>query len=113
MKASLVVLAISLVLAGSVEGREIWADISEQDGKTVISCMVNGQNIDVRKAQIFLYLSNGVEFATGLQEMEVSYENIASYELPGTYNAIEGKCKLIMLEEDKKVAREEFAIVMR
>ena len=87
--------------------------MDERGGNTFISCMVSGQNVEVRKAQIFLYLSNGVEIATGLQEMEVSYENIASYEMPGTYNVIEGKCKLIMLEEDRKVAREEFAIVMR
>ena len=113
MKALFLVAVMCFGLAGVVDGREIQADINERDGKTIISCMVNGHDIDIRKAQIFLYVSNGVEFATGLQEMEVSYENVASYELPGTYDAIEGKCKLIMLGEDKKVAREEFAVVMR
>jgi hypothetical protein len=68
---------------------------------------------DINKARIFLYASTGIAFETGMQPMDVSYDNIALYELPGTYDLIEGKSKFIMLEENKKVTRQEFIVSMR
>lgn len=107
----LVALTIGMVFNANATG--IYTSVSEVNGNTVVSCIPFNTNVDITRARIFLYVSNGVSFETGIQPMEVSYENIASYELPGTYDVVEGRCKFIMMEEDNKVTREEFIVSMR
>lgn len=113
MKTLVLLVALVLGMVGNASGVGIHAAVNEIDGKTVISCMPFGNKGDIIKARIFLYVSNGINFETGIQAMDVSYANVASYELPDTYEIIEGNCKLIMLEEDEKVSRQEFIVSMR
>ena len=109
--ALLVVLIMGMVI--NANGAEIHTSIDEINGNTVVSCIPLNLKGDINKARIFLYLSNGTTFETGMQPMDVSYENIASYELSGTYDVIEGKCKFIMLDEEDKVTRQEFIVSMK
>lgn len=66
----------------------------------------------LKKAYLTLYVSNGQELFISPREMEVSYENVATYELSGTHDAIKGRCKFILSDGDLKIAREEFSISM-
>ena len=113
MKTIVLLVALIMGMVINANGAGIYTSVVENNGNTVISCIPFGNKGNITKARIFLYVSNGVNFETGIQPMDVSYENIASYELPGTYDLIEGKCKIVMLEEDIKVAREEFIVSMR
>ena len=112
MKIIVLLVALIMGMVINANGSGIYTSVSESDGNTVISCIPFGTKGDITKARVFLYVSNGVSFETGIQPMDVSYENIASYVLPGTYDVVEGRCKFIMLEEDKKVTREEFIVSM-
>ena len=56
MQSLFLLLSMILGLVSVGDAREIQTFVNEQDGKTIISCAVIGNDVDVRKAQIFLYL---------------------------------------------------------
>jgi hypothetical protein len=113
MKTFALLVALIMGMVINANGAEIHTTVHEVDRNTVVSCTPIDSKGNIDKARIFLYVSDGINFETGIQPMDVSYENIASFELPGTYELIEGKCKFIMLDEDKKVSRQEFIVSMR
>ena len=112
------ILMIALIIIGTTSNATasgINASVSEANGNTIISCVPNDKHGDIKKARIFLYIAEEDEifFATGIQEMDVSYENVASYELPGTYDQVKGTCKFITINGQSKVSRQQFAVSMR
>ena len=111
MRSLIILLAMIVGLAGNANSGEIQTTMTEVDGNTMITCVSNGDG-EVEKAYISLYVSDGQELFISRREMEVSYDNVATYELSGTHNTVEGKCKFIMSEDDIKITREEFTISM-
>lgn len=111
MRSLIILVAVIVGLVGNANSSEIHTTMTEVDGNTRITCVPSGDG-EVEKAYISLYVSDGQELSISRREMEVSYDNVATYELSGTYDAIEGKCKFIMSEGDIKIAREEFSISM-
>lgn len=111
MKSVIFLVALLAGIVGTANGAEIHTSMTEVDGNTMITCVPNGDE-DVEKAYLTLYVSDGQKLFISRREMEVSYENVATYELPGTHDAIKGRCKFILSDGDIKIAREEFSISM-
>ena len=111
MKSLIILVAVIAGMAGNANSAEIHTTMTEVDGNTMITCVSIGDG-EVEKAYISLYVSDGQELFISRREMEVSYDNVATYELSGTRNTVEGKCKFIMSEGNIKIAREEFSLSM-
>jgi len=106
--AMLLVLFMSL----KVEASEVVALAKIVDGNTLISCSpATGGEFD--KAFLILYENDGNYLAIRRREMDVSYDNEATYILEGTHDIIEGKCKFFMSEGADRISRGEFKISMR
>ena len=111
MKTFALLVALIMGMVVNANGTEIHATMNEIGGDTMITCVPHA-DVEIEKAYISLYVSDGQELFISRREMEVSYDNVATYELSGTHNTVEGKCKFIMSEGDIKITREEFAISM-
>ncbi len=112
MKTFALLIALIMGMVINANGAVIHATMSEIDGNTMITCVPHGDE-EIGKAYISLYVSDGQELFISRRKMEVSYDNVATYELPGTHDTIEGKCKFIFSAGDKKIARESFTISMK
>ncbi|MCK5505291.1 MAG: hypothetical protein KAJ10_09015 [Thermodesulfovibrionia bacterium] len=112
MKSVIFLLAVLVCVVGNANGSEIHATMTEADGNTMITCVPNGYG-EVEKAYISLYVSDGQELFISRQEMEVSYENVATYELSGTHAVLEGKCKFIFARGNLRILREDFLVSMK
>lgn len=112
MKSIIFLVAMIVGLASSANCTEIHTSMTEANGNTMITCVPGGSE-EVEKAFLTLYVSDGQELFISRREMEVSYDNVATYELAGLHDAIEGKCKFVFSEGDNLISREEFSISMK
>lgn len=112
MKSFIILIAMIAGVTSNATGTEIHATMTEVDGSTIITC-VSDEYREIEKAYISLYVSDGQELFITRREMEVSYENTATYKLPGTHNVLEGKCKFIFARGDAKILRDDFLISMK
>lgn len=104
-----VVVVLSLSAAASCE--EIIATVTKTSHYTVITCSPSGDE-EVEEAYLTLHASDGQPLSFSLREMNIAYDNTASYVLKGTHDVIEGKCKFI-LSGNKRVLRESFLVSMK
>ncbi len=112
MKTFALLVALIMGMVINANGAEIHATMNEIEGNTMITCAPDG-DVEIEKAYISLYVSDGQELFISRREMEISYDNVATYELAGTHDTIEGKCKFIFSEGDKIIARGIFTISMK
>ncbi|MEN8142892.1 MAG: hypothetical protein ABFQ82_04770 [Thermodesulfobacteriota bacterium] len=112
MKSIIFLVAMIVGMTGSANCTEIQTTMTGVNGNTMITCVPNGSG-EVEKAYLTLYVSDGQELNISRREMEISYDNIATYEFPGLHDAIEGKCKFVFSEGDETIIREEFSISMK
>ncbi len=112
MKSVIFLVALIIGVVGNANGTEIHTTMTEVGGNTMITCVPDGKR-EVEKAYISLYASDGQELFISRQEMKVSYENVANFELPGIHHVLEGKCKFILAKGDVKILREDFLISLK
>ncbi|MCK4837755.1 MAG: hypothetical protein KAS94_03075 [Desulfobulbaceae bacterium] len=109
MKSVIFLIAVILGVVGNASGTEIHTTMTEVGGNTMITCAPDGYG-EIEKAYISLYVSGEQELFISRREMKVSSENVASYELSGAHDVLEGKCKFILASGDAKILREDFLI---
>ncbi len=112
MKSAILGVAFIIGVVGNAYATEIHTTMTAVGGNTMITCIPEGQR-EVEKAYISLYASDGQELFISRQEMQVSFENVANYELPGIHHVVEGKCKFILARGDAKILREDFLISLK
>ena len=98
-------------VAGNAYCAEITATITKTGKSSIITCSPVGSG-EIEKAYLTIYASDDQPLSFNRQEMNVSYDNKATYELPGIYDVLEGKCKFIMADRSNKILREEFLVSM-
>lgn len=109
--------AVTVLLATTMATSTAWAGtimarVEKTGDNTLIYCTtLNGDEIE--RAFLTLYESDAAALAVVNREMEVSSDNIASYELPGQHDSIDGKCKFYLTEGSARITRGEFSLSMR
>ena len=111
MKSIIILIAIIAGVTSNATATEIHATMSKTDGNTMITCVpdISGE---LEKAYISLYVSDNQELFISRKEMEVSYDNVATYILQGNHDIVEGKCKFVFSRGDKSIVRENFTLSM-
>lgn len=112
MKRLLLAAILLFGLAGSVSADEIYADVKEVNGNTIVTCSPH-QEGEIDRAYFTLYESDGNLLSISRQEMKITHDNTATYELPGVYNVVGGICKFIMADSNPKITRGDFLISMK
>ena len=106
MKSIILLVVVVFGVAANANCNEISATITKTSHFTVITCSPLGDE-EIERAYLSLYASDNQPLSFSQREMNVSYDNKASYILRGTHDTIEGKCKFI-LAGDKTILREDF-----
>ena len=109
MKVVIWMIVVVLGTVCNVDAAKIQAGMTASGNNTLITCVPQVEG-EVEKAYLSLYSTNGHEVFLNRKEMEVSFENVATYVLPGTHEELEGKCKIIIAGGDVKILREDFSL---
>ncbi|MEN8142122.1 MAG: hypothetical protein ABFQ82_00825 [Thermodesulfobacteriota bacterium] len=102
-------MALVLLFAANVNAGDLQVITEEISGNTFITCLPFGER-EIERAYITIYDCSTSRVSARKREMEVSYDNEATYTLPGVHQGIEGTCKVIMAGGHNKISRTGFSI---
>lgn len=111
MKTIIFAVVIVLGLSAAASCEEIKATVTTTSHYTVITCSPSGGE-EIEKAYLTLYASDGQPLSFSMREMNIAYDNTASYVLKGNHDVVEGKCKFVLFGNNK-ILRESFLVGMK
>ena len=112
MKIIVFLLVVVLGMANNAVCDEINASITKAGNNTIVTCSPM-EDREIEKAYLTLYSSDNQPLYVNRREMNVSYDNNATYELSGGHYVLEGKCKFVLARGKKKILRGEFLVSMK